>query len=86
MPVPVRKERNRILRELAAAKNRTFRESMVGRTLSAVALAETGIALTDNYLKVELAAPREAGDMVDVRIAALTPAGLREVVYFPVTT
>src|SRR5919198_385705 len=59
VPMPVRKERNRILRELAAAKNKQFRESMVGRTLSAVTLhdmetAPTGTALTGNYLKVEL--------------------------------
>ena len=56
VPMAVRKERNRVLRELAAAKNLAFRERMVGRTLSAVTLAETGIALTENYLKVELAA------------------------------
>jgi threonylcarbamoyladenosine tRNA methylthiotransferase MtaB len=78
VPMPVRKERNRVLRDLAAAKNRAFRERMVGRTLSAVVLAETGIALTENYLKVELATPREPGAMVDVRIAGVNPAGLRE--------
>ena len=48
------------------------------RTLSAVTLAETGIALTENYLKVELGSSREAGAMVDVRIAGVTPTGLRE--------
>ena len=42
VPMPVRKERNRVLRELAAAKNLAFRERMVGRTLSAVTLHETG--------------------------------------------
>ncbi len=31
VPVRVRKERNRVLRELAAAKNLEFRRSMVGR-------------------------------------------------------
>ncbi len=67
-----------MLRELAAAKNLAFRESMVGRTLSAVTLAETGIALTENYLKVELASAREAGAMVDLRIGGMTSAGLRE--------
>jgi threonylcarbamoyladenosine tRNA methylthiotransferase MtaB len=78
VPVALRKERNRVLRELAAAKNRAFRERMVGRTLSAVTLAETGIALTENYLKVELNATREPGAMVDVHIAGVTAAGLRE--------
>jgi threonylcarbamoyladenosine tRNA methylthiotransferase MtaB len=78
VPMAVRKERNRVLRELAAAKNLTFRERMVGRTLSAVTLAETGIALSENYLKVELAVPREGNALIDVKIAGVTGAGLRE--------
>ena len=78
VPMAVRKERNRVLRELAAAKNLAFRERMVGRTLSAVTLAETGIALTENYLKVELAAGREPNALIDVRIAGVTNGGLRE--------
>jgi threonylcarbamoyladenosine tRNA methylthiotransferase MtaB len=86
VPMPVRKERNRILRDLAAAKNLAFRESMVGRTLSAVTLAETGIALTENYLKVELASPREPGALVDLTIGAVSPAGLRERPFRPFVT
>jgi len=78
VPIPVRKERNRILRELAAAKNLSFRESMVGRTLSAVTLHEEGAALTSNYLKVELSRRREANRLVDVEVAGVTEAGLRE--------
>jgi threonylcarbamoyladenosine tRNA methylthiotransferase MtaB len=78
VPMSVRKQRNKVLRELAAAKNLAFRESMVGRTLSAVTLAETGIALTENYLKVELMSSREAGALVDLHIGGVTSAGLRE--------
>jgi threonylcarbamoyladenosine tRNA methylthiotransferase MtaB len=78
VPIPVRKQRNRVLRELAARKNLAFRKSMVGRTLSAVTLHETGIALSGNYLKVELATPREANQIVDLPIAGLTAGGLRE--------
>ena len=78
VPMRVRKERNRVLRELAAAKNLAFRESMVGRTLSAVTLHETGTALSANFLKIELAAPRDANQMVDLRIAGVTSAGLAE--------
>jgi len=52
VPMKLRKERNRVLRDLAAAKNLAFRESMAGRTLSAVTLHETGTALSGNYLKV----------------------------------
>ena len=78
VPMPVRKERNRVLRELAAAKNREFRERMVGRTLSAVTLHDTGTALTDNYLRVELAGYREPNELVDLRIGGVTSGGLSE--------
>ena len=78
VPMKLRKERNRVLRELAAAKNLAFRENMVGRTLSAVTLHETGTALSGNYLKIELAAPREANLLVDLRIGGVSAAGLRE--------
>jgi len=78
VPMRVRKERNRILRELAAAKNLTLRESMVGRTLSAVTLHDAGVALTGNYLKVETAAAREPNRIVDLRIGGVTAGGLRE--------
>lgn len=78
VPISVRKDRNRLLRELAAAKNRAFRDSMVGRTLSAVTLHQPGMALTGNYLKVTLAREREANAIVDLRIGGLTRDGLRE--------
>jgi threonylcarbamoyladenosine tRNA methylthiotransferase MtaB len=76
--MPVRKERNRILREMAAAKNRAFRERMVGRTLSAVTLHEEGVALTENYLKVQTATAREPNRIVDLQIGGVTEGGLRE--------
>jgi tRNA A37 methylthiotransferase MiaB len=72
----VRKERNRVLRELAEEKSIAFRRAMVGRTLSVVTLAQG--ALSGNFLKVELAAPRAANQMLDVRIGAVTVGGLRE--------
>ena len=78
VPLGVRKERNRALRDLAAAKNRQFRERMVGRTLSAVTLHEPGSALTGNYLKVELVQHREANRIVDVQIGGVRDGGLRE--------
>jgi threonylcarbamoyladenosine tRNA methylthiotransferase MtaB len=76
VPMEVRRERNRILRELAAAKNLEFRRRMLGRTLSVVTLTDG--ALSDNFLKVELATPRPANQLVDVKIGSVTPAGLRE--------
>jgi len=78
VPPPVRKERNRVLRELAAAQNLAFRRSMVGRSVSAVTLHEAGTALTENYLKVELVEAREPNLLVDLRIGGVTQSGLRE--------
>jgi len=78
VPMRVRKDRNRVLRELAASKNLAFREAMVGRRLSAVTLDEHGIALTENYLKVELAAPRAPNLMVELEIGQVTAGGLGE--------
>jgi threonylcarbamoyladenosine tRNA methylthiotransferase MtaB len=77
VPVLVRKERNRVLRQLAEFKNRSFRGRMVGRTLSGVTL-HSGEALTDNYLKVELSRERPANALVDLRIGGVTNTGLRE--------
>ncbi len=76
VPMEVRKNRNRILRDLAARKNLEFRRSMIGRTLSTVTLAEG--ALSDNFLKVELAKPRAANQMIEVKIGALSANGVRE--------
>jgi threonylcarbamoyladenosine tRNA methylthiotransferase MtaB len=76
VPMEVRKERNRILRELGARKNLDFRNSMIGRNLSVVTLTEG--ALSNNFLKVELASRRAANQMVDVNIGSLSANGLRE--------
>lgn len=76
VPLPVRKQRNRALRELAAARNLEFRRRMVGLTLSAVTLHEPGAALTDNFLKVELAAGPAPNLLVDCHIEAATATGL----------
>src|SRR5579859_6458 len=55
VPVHIRHERARALRELAAKKNLEFRRRMIGRKLSVVTLVEPRAALSDNYLTVELA-------------------------------
>ena len=78
VPMAVRNERNRLLRELGERKNLDFRERMVGRTLSAVTLHEPGRALTGNYLKVEMSAARNPNEMVRLAIAGVSRDGLRE--------
>jgi threonylcarbamoyladenosine tRNA methylthiotransferase MtaB len=81
VPGAVVRERGRLLRELAAEKNRRFREKQVGRTLSVLTLEDrdeggTG-ALSDNYLRVILAGePMPANRLVDARIVALHDEGL----------
>ncbi|HUJ21188.1 MAG TPA: tRNA (N(6)-L-threonylcarbamoyladenosine(37)-C(2))-methylthiotransferase MtaB [Bryobacteraceae bacterium] len=78
VPMPVRKARNRVLRELAAKKNEDFRRRMVGGKLSVVTLEEPLAALSDNYLKVELAAYRPANRLIEVGIGGVSRAGVRE--------
>ena len=77
-PLPVRKRRSRLLRELAARKHLEFRRRMVGRKLSVLTLSQPGLAFSDNYLKVELAEPREVNRIVEVEVGGLTADGLRE--------
>jgi threonylcarbamoyladenosine tRNA methylthiotransferase MtaB len=78
VPIPVRKERNRILRQLAAAKNLEFRRAMLGKKLSVVTLDPPGSALSDNYLTVELAGAEPPNRLIEVEIGSVTDSGLRE--------
>jgi threonylcarbamoyladenosine tRNA methylthiotransferase MtaB len=84
VPPAVRKARTKVLRELAARKNLEFRREMLGRTLSVVTIEDGLSALSDNYLKVKLAAQREPNRIEDVRIGGLTADGLLEAGAFPV--
>ncbi|HET9284927.1 MAG TPA: tRNA (N(6)-L-threonylcarbamoyladenosine(37)-C(2))-methylthiotransferase MtaB [Candidatus Angelobacter sp.] len=75
VPVHVARERNRVLRELAAEKNRIFRQSFVGRTLEAITLQTGGDgwteALSDNYLKVQLAGDHEPNKIIKIGVTGL---------------
>jgi threonylcarbamoyladenosine tRNA methylthiotransferase MtaB len=78
VPMPVRKERNRILREIGARKNLEFRRRMLGKTLSVVTLEQNGMALSGNFLKVELVSRRDPNRLIGVEIGSVSEAGLRE--------
>ncbi|HEX3682934.1 MAG TPA: tRNA (N(6)-L-threonylcarbamoyladenosine(37)-C(2))-methylthiotransferase MtaB [Bryobacteraceae bacterium] len=78
VPVQVRHERTRHLRELSDRKNVQFRRRMTGKTLSAVTLHQRGMALATNFLKVEMATVREPNRIVALEIGGLTGTGLRE--------
>lgn len=58
VPKKVKKERNRILRELITSKHEDFVESLVGRTFEAVTLDRESplgtAALTDNFLHIDI--------------------------------
>jgi threonylcarbamoyladenosine tRNA methylthiotransferase MtaB len=58
VPLPLARQRNRILRELAAEKKREFMRSFVGGQLEAITLGDGSNqhtnALTNNYLKLRL--------------------------------
>jgi threonylcarbamoyladenosine tRNA methylthiotransferase MtaB len=64
VPVAVARERNRVLRDIASAKNGDFMYSMVGTLVEAITLRANGAdfteALTENYLKVKIPSYRHA--------------------------
>ena len=76
VPVPVRKDRNRILRELAATRNAAFRESLLGTEVSAVTMEPLGIALTENFIQAQLDMPYTPNRLVTLRPRALTQHGV----------
>ena len=84
VPVEVRRERTRILRALADSKNLEFRRRMIGKTLSAVTLDGGDMALTSNFIKVQMAQPRDKNHIVNLEIGGLSEGGLRERTLLPV--
>lgn len=76
VPMPIRKDRNRILRELAASKNAAFRETLLGTEVSAVTMEPLGIALTENFIQAQLDLPYTPNRLVRLRPRALTQHGV----------
>jgi threonylcarbamoyladenosine tRNA methylthiotransferase MtaB len=84
VPMEARRERTAILRQLSDRKNLDFRRRMLGKVLPSVTLEQRGVALTTNFLKVQLAHVPEPNRLLDVEIEALTENGLREKTPFPI--
>jgi threonylcarbamoyladenosine tRNA methylthiotransferase MtaB len=78
VPMEVRRERNHQLRQLSDEKNLSFRRRMAGKVLQAVTLEQRGVALTTNYLKVELDQVREPNQLIEVEVGGVLGQGLRE--------
>jgi threonylcarbamoyladenosine tRNA methylthiotransferase MtaB len=76
VPMRIRKERNRILRDLSNSKNAAFRQSLLGREFTAVTLDPPGLALTDNYVKATLDLPYLPNRLVRLRPRALNDQGV----------
>jgi len=72
VPVHIARDRNRVLRELAARKKRVFMESFLGRDLAAITLTDSDgsrtEALSDNYLKVFVSGIYPPNQVVRVRV------------------
>jgi threonylcarbamoyladenosine tRNA methylthiotransferase MtaB len=76
VPVQVARERNKILRDLAASKQEAFMQSFVGESLDAITLSavhnlpdgDFTEALTDNYQKLFLKRCHEANRWIPVQI------------------
>jgi threonylcarbamoyladenosine tRNA methylthiotransferase MtaB len=81
-PVPALavQERMKILRSLASQKNEAFRRGFLGRELSVVTLrrsdAGTTPALSDNFIKVEIAAEFPANRVISLQVSRLSGDGV----------
>ena len=84
VPMEVRKQRTKILRELGEAKSRAFRASFVGRQVSVVSLESGNFGMSENYLKVRFATPREPNRIENIAISGLTADGVYETGSLPV--
>lgn len=84
VPLEVRKHRTHVLRALGEHKNRVFRASLIGSRLSVVSIEDGRAALSDNYVKVKLAKPREANRIEEVTVGGLTSDGVFEAGMLPV--
>lgn len=77
LPVELRRERTRVLREVSERKTADFRRSLLGKSLSVVTLGGVE-AMSSNYVPVRLASPREAQQLVDVTVRGLDGSGMSE--------
>jgi threonylcarbamoyladenosine tRNA methylthiotransferase MtaB len=80
VPVHTARERNRILRDLAAGKKLAFMQAFVGKTAEAITLnafdGESTEALTDNYLKLRLQGEHQANRWVKTQVEQVAAGAL----------
>ncbi|MBZ5718954.1 MAG: tRNA (N(6)-L-threonylcarbamoyladenosine(37)-C(2))-methylthiotransferase MtaB [Acidobacteriia bacterium] len=75
VPVELARQRNRVLRELAAEKKLAFMRSFVGETVEVITLNQSSAGytecLTDNYLKLHLRGHHEANRWLTARVESV---------------
>ena len=84
VPVQVARERNRVLREMAAEKKLAFMRGFVGGTVQAITLHVSGHdadgefteALTDNYLKMRVRGRHEANWWMQAQVEDVADGSL----------
>ena len=80
VPVQIARERNRILRELAAGKKLAFMRGFVGKTVEAITLdvsdGKSTEALTDNYLKLRLSGHHEPNRWLKAQVEQVVDGAL----------
>jgi threonylcarbamoyladenosine tRNA methylthiotransferase MtaB len=80
VPVQVARERNRILRDLAAEKKLAFMRWFVGKTVEAITLnvfdGKSTQALTDNYLKLRLTGQHEPNRWLEAQVQQVADGAL----------
>ena len=72
IPIALARERNRVLRELASAKKAAFLQSLVGSSVEAITLRQSGSdfteALTENYAKARVRAHLPANQWLQLHV------------------
>jgi threonylcarbamoyladenosine tRNA methylthiotransferase MtaB len=80
VPVQVARERNRILRDLAAEKKLAFMRAFAGKTVEAITLnvfdGKSTEALTDNYLKLRLTGHHEPNRWLKAQVERIADGAL----------
>jgi threonylcarbamoyladenosine tRNA methylthiotransferase MtaB len=84
VPISLARERNAVLRELAAEKKLAFMRSFIGKTVEAITLNVVGSddnsefteALTDNYLKLHLSGRHAPNQWLSARVEDVVDGAL----------
>jgi threonylcarbamoyladenosine tRNA methylthiotransferase MtaB len=90
VPVHIARERNKILRDLAAEKKQAFMRSFIGKNLEAITLnvlhtdagGDRTEALTDNFQKLYLKGRHEPNRWITVHVEEAQPETLLGTVAF----